>query len=296
MPSTLELKRRIRSIKSTKKITRAMQMISAAKMRKAQQAAFASRSYSDLAWQIINNLADKVDPKYHALLSQRNAAKKVGVILVTTNRGYVGGFNSNLNNSVRKYIFEQKEMEVVADLVVMGKKGREAMVRMGANVVADFPKHERTISVNEISPLSKLIVGEYLKGTYSQILIVYTHFISTITQKAVMKQLLPFKSHDPGNKKSLPVESKSQKYEYVFEPSPDQVLEYLIPRILESQIYQAVLESDASEHSARMIMMKNATDAANDLVDDLTLVYNKLRQANITKELSEITAGKIALE
>jgi F-type H+-transporting ATPase subunit gamma len=297
MAGSIEIKRRIKSVKSTKKITRAMQMVSAAKMRKAQAAALQSRTYSDLAWQIITNLSSKVDPKYHALLAQdenQKSAKKVAVILVTSNRGLIGGFNTNLINALKKTLAKNKEeMDLAAEIEVMGKKGREAMLRMNQTIVADFPKQDRTIGIGEILPISKMIIDEYLAGKYSKIIIAYTHYVSTLTQKPVVKQLLPFETTGHEN---LPEHSGKSNYEYEFEPTPNDVLDYLVPRILESQIYQAILESDASEHSARMIMMKNATDAASDLIDDLTLTYNQLRQANITKELAEITAGRIALE
>lgn len=294
MAGTREIKRRIKSIRSTKKITRAMQMISAAKMRRAQQAAFASRPYSDLAWQIVKSLSDKVDPKYHSLLKRDLNNKKTGVILISSNRGLIGSFNTNLTNLVRKNLTAQKDAEIIADIIAVGKKGRDAMLRVGNSVFAEFTKVDRTVRIEEILPIAKLVVDEYIKGNYGRIVIVYTHFVSTITQKPVIKQLLPLpvEEHSQG----LQTESKNRHYEYLFEPDPQEVLDYLLPRILESQIYQAVLESDASEHSSRMLMMKNATDAATDLIDDLTLTYNKLRQANITKELAEITAGKIALE
>ncbi len=295
MPSTIELKRRLKSIKSTKKITRAMQMISAAKMRKAQAAAMQSRTYSALAWEIITNLSKKIDPKYHALLAASSVAaksKRVAVILVSTNRGQVGGFNTALVNTVKKYLATQnEEMELAAELVVVGKKGRDAMLRIGQTIVADFPKQDRTVGIQEILPISKLIIDEYLAGKYSRVIVAYTHFVSTLSQKPTIKNLLPF--HADPHHKDLP---QAKQHEYTFEPDPNSVLEYLVPRIIESQIYQAILESDASEHSARMIMMKSATDNASELIEDLTLTYNQLRQANITKELAEITAGRIALE
>ncbi|MDB4940215.1 MAG: synthase gamma subunit [Candidatus Doudnabacteria bacterium] len=304
MPGLIEVKRRLKSVKSTKKITRAMQMISAAKMRKAQIAAVQSRTYSSLAWEIITNLAHKVDPKYHALLSQKNNTKKIAVILISTNRGQVGGFNTNLINSVKRFFLDQpkgpEEVHIAADLIVMGRKGREAMVRLGESVIADFPKSDKTIGISEILPISKLITEDYLAGKYSKVVLAYTHYVSTLSQKPLIKQLLPFKSEgdkaDPDKHKDLPEHYKKNNFEYLFEPSPDKVLDYLVPRILDSQVYQAILESNASEHSARMIMMKNATDAASDLIEDLTLTYNQVRQANITKELAEITAGRIALE
>lgn len=298
MPGTREIKRRIRSVGSTKKITRAMQMISAVKMRKAQAAVLASRTYSRLAWQIITNLSDKVDPKYNRLLETpaANDQNKIGIILISTNRGMVGGFNTNLLNAVNKYLASQKDDgELVAELVAVGRKGRDAVIRMGKTVVAEFDKYDRTLHVDEIAPLSKLVINDYLAGKYSKIVIAYTEFVSTIVQHPKITQILPLAATEhPEHLKET--DSHGLHYEYLFEPDPVKVLDYLLPRIIQSQIYQAILENDAAEHSARMIMMKNATDAADDLISDLTLTYNQLRQANITKELAEITAGRIALE
>lgn len=302
MAGTLELKRRIKSVTSTKKITRAMQMVSAAKMRKAQSAALASRTYSRLAWQIVTNLADQVDPEYHRLLqtntAKGNAEKKIGLILVSSNRGLIGSFNSNLLALTNKYLESEENTELIAEVTVVGKKGRDALLRMGKNIVAEFPKHDRTVPIDEIVPLSQMVIVDHLAGKYSKIVIAYTDFISTITQKPKIVQLLPLPTTE--HHEHLPdtelAGKKKYHFEYLFEPRPQEVLDYLLPRIIQAQIYQAILESDASEHSARMVMMKNATDAANDLIDDLTLTYNQLRQANITKELAEITAGRIAVE
>ena len=291
MPGTKEIKRRVRSVNSTKKITRAMQMVSAVKMRKAQSAVLSSRAYSNLAWQIVTDLADRVDPKYHALLGQpEKSNKKVGIILITTNRGLVGAFNANLIAAVHQFIRDNNlQADVLAELIAVGRKGKEAMVRVGRTVVAEFPKIDRNIRIEEIFPLSKMAVEEYLKGKYSRIIVAYTHFISTIKQQPVIKQILPLKQD--GAAEHLPDHLKNFSYEYLFEPDPNAVLDYLLPRIIDAQIYQAVLENDAAEHSARMVMMKNATDAATELIQDLTLTFNQLRQANITKELAEIIAG-----
>jgi F-type H+-transporting ATPase subunit gamma len=298
MPGSREIKRRIRSIGSTKKITRAMQMVSAVKMRKAQAAAVNSRTYSKLAWQIVTNLSQRIDPKYHKLLAEGDNSKKIGIILVTTNRGLVGAFNANLISAVNQYIAENKlRADLMPEVITFGKKGRDTMLRRGARVMAEFEKPERAISTEEIFPISKLAVDQFVSGNYGKILIAYTQFISTVKQKSVIKQILPLKQ--PEQAENLPADSsadlpehyKKFNYEYLFEPNPQEVLEYLLPRIIDSQIYQAALENDASEHSARMVMMKNATDAATDLIDDLTLAFNQLRQANITKELSEIIAG-----
>jgi F-type H+-transporting ATPase subunit gamma len=284
MPGLQEIDRRIKSIKSTKKVTRAMQMVSASKMRKAQSATIGSRSYAEKARELISEISQAIDSN-HVLLRNFPDKNKVGIILITTNRGLVGSFNTNLLNTLKRY--EKDNTEVLAELVVVGKKGREATARSKKNIIAEFPKLDTTISVEDIYPLAKLITDSYSSGNFREIVLIYNHFVSTLSQKPTLKTLLPFKL---GNTE------KEATAEHLYEPSPEIVMNQLIPRIIESQLYQAILESDASEHSARMVMMKNATEAAGDLIQDLTLTFNQLRQNKITTELSEITAGKIALE
>jgi F-type H+-transporting ATPase subunit gamma len=242
------------------------------------------------------------------LLKQFPNAKKIGVIVLSTNRGLVGSLNSNLIGKIKEIDGgngvkgNHGAHETIAELVVYGKKAKVIAQRMGKNIIADFNKLDRTITTEDIFPLAKLITDSYLTGEYKKIVIIYNHFVSTAVQKPTVKQLLPFgesgqwsvdsgQSLLPTTHYPLPTGS-----DYLFEPTPTEVLEHLLPRIIESQLYQTILESDASEHSARMIMMKNATDAAGDLVGDLTLTYNRLRQGKITTELAEITAGRIALE
>ncbi len=287
MPGTQELTRRIKSIKSTRKITRAMQMVAASKMRKAQNATLASRNYSALAWDLIVNLYGKV-PFDHPLLQQHPEAKKIGIVLITSNRGQVGSFNTNLIHTLRQV--EQDNSELIAEVVVIGRKGRDAALRTKRTIAAEFEKADATIHVEFVYPLAKLVSDQFRSGEYKKIYVLYNHFVSTLSQKPVAKQLFPF------NATVMKEISNERQSEYQFEPDPQEVISHLIPRIIESQLYQAILESDASEHSARMVMMKNATEAAGDLIDDLTLTFNKIRQDKITTELSEITAGKSALE
>lgn len=209
------------------------------------------------------------------------------MILVTTNRGLVGSFNTNL---IKKALAEEKlEPELLTELVVIGRKGRDVMKRLEKNIVAEFPKMDATIPVKDVYPMVQLLIEKFNTGEYKKIYVVYNHFISMLSQEPKVKQLLPVipKSTE---------ETQTIGSDVIFEPSAETVLNNLLPRILESQVYQAILESDASEHSARMMMMKNATEAAGDLIDDLTLTYNQLRQNKITTELAEITAGRIALE
>ncbi len=330
MPSIKELKTKIRSVQSTRKITRAMQMVSAAKMRKSQMAVLSSRTYSSLAWELITNLTGSANgviqsaaegsqkrdysdafrmaplekPGIDHLLKSYPNAKKIGIILLGTNRGFVGSLNTNLIAQFKNI----EDTEVISEVVVYGRKAKDLARIFHKNMVADFEKQDRTITTQDIFPLAKYITDAYVTGQYKKIVIVYNHFVSTLTQKPSVKQLLPFGetsanwTEDRGQKKeqstSLPTTHYQlpTKSDYLFEPSPELVLNHLVPRIIESQIYQAILESDASEHSARMVMMKNATEAAGDLIADYTLTYNQLRQNKITTELAEITAGKIALE
>ncbi len=284
MPSTQELTRRIKSVKSTRKITRAMQMISAAKMRKSQLSAFASRTYADLAQDLIRTLGGARESDSH-LLKSFPKATKLGVVLVTTNKGLVGSFNTNVLNKLRE--LELGEPELLSEVVAIGKKGRDNMVRSNKNLIAEFPKQDATQHIKEVYPIVRTISAAYATGEYKRIVVVYNHFVSTLVQKPTVKELLPFQEIR---------DERGSGPMVIYEPTKKVVFHELLPRIIESQIYQAILESDASEHSARMLMMKNATDAAGDLIDDLTLTFNQLRQSKITTELSEITAGKIALE
>ncbi len=318
MPGIKELKNRIRSVKSTRKITKAMQMVSAAKMRKAQTAVVNSRTYAGLARELIESVmlqsgsvvspfmgspkdnaasgitADK-SANYSAaapLLQTYETATKTGVILLSTNTGLVGGLNNNLIPKVRG-------VETVAEIITYGKKAKNIAKTLQKTINADFEKKDRFLTSEDIYPLAQYVSNLYKTGQYKKIVIVYNQYVSTLVQKAIIKQLLPFTpSSDSATMPDKPknTEVASKNTDYLFEPTPAQVLEHLIPRIIESQIYQAILESNASEHSARMVMMKNATEAAGDLIDDYTLTYNQLRQGKITTELSEITAGRIALE
>ncbi len=290
MPGTRELTRRIKSIKSTRKITRAMQLISAAKMRKSQMATLASRTYAKLAWELISSLGTDAAAS-SPLIQTFPEAKKVGIVIISSNRGQVGGFNNNLFKKIKEY--EEAEPELLTEFVVLGKKGRDNSLRLKKSILAEFEKLDTTIPVERIYPLIKLLTQSYKSGKYRKILIVYNHFASTLSQVPTIKTLLPFSTEQP---KETPETKNTAMTEALFEPSPKEVAEHLLPRILESQVYQAILESDASEHSARMVMMKNATESAGELIDDLTLTFNQLRQTKITTELSEITAGKIALE
>ena len=276
-----------------------MQMVSAAKMRKAQTAVLASRTYSSLAWELILSLASKIHSSEPLMLTYPHA-KKVGIVLLGSNRGLVGSLNSNLASKIAEI---GGQGEVISEAVVFGRQAKRIAQRTGEPILADFEKVEKTITSEDIYPLAKYITDAYVSGEYKSIVIIYNHFVSTLIQRPTIKQLLPFIPTAPSsvsdvtsNDERPDDEMEEIDLDYIFEPTPKDVLEHLVPRIVESQLYQTILESDASEHSARMVMMKNATEAAGDLIANLTLTYNQLRQNKITTELAEITAGRIALE
>lgn len=291
MPSTKEIRRRIKSIKSTRQITKAMELVSAAKMRKAQMQTLATRAYAHYAWELVQNLTAKSDPRIHKLLRKPAQTNKVLMIVMTSNRGLIGGFNNNIVQTAFNYAKQFSN----TNTITLGKKGRDSLRKQGFNIVADFEKKDSSAGVLDINSLAKLAVDDFIAGKYDKVVLVYMDFVSTLVQKPHVLELLPLGKQDLslGNESERSEETKA---EYLFEPTIDIVLEHVLPKLTVMQIYQALLETNAAEHSARMVAMKNATDAAGDLVSELTLEYNQLRQGKITTELSEITAGRIALE
>jgi F-type H+-transporting ATPase subunit gamma len=330
MANTKDIQRRIKSISNTKKITKAMEMVAAAKMRKAIEADLKTRTYANLSWGTVLNLSKAAggNGETHPLLAPRDEVKKVGIVLITSNRGLCGGFNTMIVNkvheSIKKYHKLGEKAEIEAELVLMGKRGAAIHHQHGHSIVAEFPKLDLAAEVAEIVPIAKMVINEYLSGKYDKIMVAYTDFISASKQVPRVKQLLPVdisaedeylgivgQSPQVGVDKEL-IEAKQDKYlssapstgsgqgkfvyEYTFEPSPREVLDEMLPRLIEVQLYQALLESNASEHSARMTAMHQATEAAGDMVAELTLSYNKARQASITAEIAEISAGANALQ
>lgn len=305
--ATREIRRRIRSIKNTRQITKAMELVSAAKMRRAVVNVLATRTYADLGWQLLRELAHRTDPSHHPLLVPRESVKRVGLVLVSSNRGLCGGFNHQLVERVNTYIARHKTEQagMEADFVAVGKRGRDITFRYGHSIIAEFKKPDITTRIEEITPIAKLVITDYLNGRYDKVVLAYTDFISPLSQKPRLKQILPISQEsDPflGSARAANVSPAEQEvtsapwpFEYLFEPSADEVLEQLLPRLIEVQVYQALLESDASEHSARMLAMRNASDAAKDMIDSLTLAYNQARQAGITQELAEIVGGTVAV-
>lgn len=291
MPSTKEIRRRIKSVKSTRQITKAMELVSAAKMRKAQTQALATRAYARYAWELVQNLTRKSDPRMHRLLHQPRLTghqpqgrMSALLIVMSSNRGLIGGFNNNIVSAAQALAGQFSNVDVVS----LGKKGRDSLKKLGFNIAADFEKKDTASSVLDINALAKLAVEDFLAGKYSRVALVYMDFISTLQQKPRVMNLLPLRAPEA-------VDANGSSADYLFEPTADEVLENVLPKLTVMQIYQALLETNAAEHSARMVAMKNASDSAGDIISELTLEYNQLRQAGITREISEIVAGKLAL-
>lgn len=285
MSSLKEIRGRVKSVKNTRQITKAMQLVASVKMKKSQAKSLASSPYAEAAWEIIGQLMGKVNSSEHDLLKVRQGKKSL-IILVTTNRGLCGGLNAK---ALKKAVELSKNKEV--DFITVGKKGRDFLRIYGYNIVADFSDDYDKFDETSASPVVKVAIDDYLKGQYSDVYLIYTHFVNTLSQEPKVVPILPFTKENFAD--IVTEDYKETGIIYNFEPSIEEVLGEMIERILEFKLYQAVLENAASEHSARMVAMKNATDNAGDLIEDLTLYANKVRQANITKELSEIVAGSL---
>lgn len=304
MAKTREIRRTIVSVKSTAQVTKAMELVSASKMKKAVDNALASRFYAERARDILYKLSEAVtDPL--PLLRKVNNGKYL-LVVISTDRGLCGGMNSKLFHKVAKYKTEQDQKPKAPqfDFVTVGRKATQFISRTDAKIVASFPAMSNYSKLKDIYPLSKLLVEEFSQGHYEKILIAYTNFKSALTQEAVLRRLLPLsrpaldeivEGIDPHGKEESSKEEKKTNKLYLFEPSAEELLEALLLRLTEMQIYQAVLESSASEHSARMLAMRNASDNAKEIISDLTLTLNKERQALITQEIAEISAGTAVL-
>lgn len=292
MASTRDLRRRIKSIKNTSQITKAMQMVAASKMRRAQQAAIAGRPYADLMNQALGEVTASAGDFTHPLIEKREGNKR-GILLITTDKGLCGALNTNILRDVDK---EDKDKS--ANFVCAGKKGGQYVHRTKRNLTAEF-HYTDTPEFAEARKISTYVQDMFTKGEVDRVDVMFTNFVSTLTQTPETRPLLPIgeihalESDVSGAGQTAELHAGST--EFLFEPSANDVLGSLLPHYLNFQIYQMLLESKASEHSARMVAMKNATDNAGQIIKDLTLEYNKLRQAAITNELLEITTAQMAL-
>ena len=291
MPSTRDIRRRIKSVKNTAQITKAMQMVAASKMRKAQQAAISGRPYATLMNSVLAQVTAHAGDFSHPLIEVREIRKRA-VIIVSSDKGLAGALNSNLTREVAK-LDKDKTVHIAA-----GKKGAQFISRTKRNLAAEFT-YKDAPQFAEARAISRFAQDLFLKGEVDAVDILFTNFISTLTQKPEIRPLLPV-GEIRGVSAGLDGEEHGEALaadakEYLFEPGPDAVLGSLLPHYLNFQVFQILLEAKASEQSARMVAMKNATDNAKQLIKDLTLEYNKLRQANITKELLEITSAAMAM-
>jgi F-type H+-transporting ATPase subunit gamma len=277
--SQRDIRRRIAADRNIKQITRAMQFVAASKLKRAQDATLAARPYSEKIDEILADLAAVLGEDSHPLLAARTEGRRI-VVLVTTDAGLAGPLNTNTIRFVARDIADyQGDLAVVT----VGRKGRDAMRRNRVPLEAHFDGLGDRPSFADVVPLARLVTDGFLGGAFGRVDIVYSHFVSTLTQRPTLDPLLPITPTEdtagiPGN-------------QFIFEPGPGAVLEQLVPRYVATRLYQAVLENKASEQSSKMIAMKNATDNAQELIDDLTLEYNKVRQANITREMIEIATG-----
>ena len=287
MPSGKEIRNKIKSVENTRKITKAMEMVAASKMRKAQDRMRAARPYGEKIRRVAGNLAHALTEYKHPFLVKREAVKNVGIILVTSDKGLCGGLNSN---ALRLVVGKMKEWDAAGAKTAatcIGGKGFGFMQRAGVNVVSHVTGMGDTPHLEKLIGPVKVQLDAYMKGEIDALYIVSTRFINTMKQEPVIEQLLPLSGDDVGSART--------KWDYVYEPEAKAVIDDLLIRYVEALIYQAVAENMASEQSARMVAMKSASDNAKNVIGELKLVYNKTRQAAITKELSEIVSGAAAV-
>lgn len=284
MPSERDLRRRAKSVKNIQQLTRAMQLVAASKMRRAQESVLASRPFEEKLRTVLNDLAPYADPEVSPLLQRRDPVKKASVILITTDRGLVGPMNVNLLRATLRWAEEQPAVSYVA----VGRKGIGSLRRLRAPITAEFPGIPDRPTTVDTNVIARAAVEEFLKGEVDEVHLAFTRFINTLRQEPVMRKLLPLVPEDEDLDDLPPLQ-------YVFEPDPETVLDLILPRFVEVAVYQAILESKASQFSAQMVSMRNATDAAGDLISELALAANKARQTRITKEMLEIASGAEAL-
>ncbi len=318
MAGTKEIKQRIKSVKNTKKITKAMELVAASKMKRAISKAVSSRLYANYSWELLTSLSERLEgieqPYFsgHSKTSKNKDNQKTLFVLITSNGGLCGSYNSQI---IKKAISSLKEAVHVqpgqlsgsdldmVDIITVGKKGDHAMRRIGQNVIASFLELPDNSNLSDILPLSKIIIDEFKVGKYEKVYIAYTDFISALNQKAHVKQILPIAKEDlkdlienlgEESHGEIKVDNKN-KVPYIFEGNINTIVESLAEKLVRMQIYHMILESNASEQSSRMMAMKNASEAAGEMINDLTLVFNKERQASITQEISEISAGMASI-
>lgn len=307
--SLRDIRRKMKAITSTRQVTKAMELVAASKMRRAVQHAQALRRYALHAWEILLSIG-RTHASGHPFLMQRKVKRLLGIAF-TSDRGLCGSLNAQLLRSLQRYIQSVSALGSFEsmDFITVGRKGHQMLTRQNRTVIATFPSLSNHPTINDVRPIARLAIDEFNKGTYDHVVLVYTDFISPVVQQASVKVLLPFSPSEVREVLGTLAESRKQTkeeaeirhtdigkgQEYLFEPTAAEVLDVILPQLTETQVFQAVLESVASEHSARMLAMHNATDSASEILDDITLTYNQTRQASITAELAELSAGAAAL-
>jgi F-type H+-transporting ATPase subunit gamma len=274
-----------------------MQMVAASKMRRAQEQVLATRPYSEKAWEVLTHLAAQrgVAEAVHPLLQRRDNIRTVGMVLVTADKGLCGSYNHNMIQQALRFI---AELPYPVELITVGKRGRDTMWRLGKQIVAEFSDLPPQPRLLDITPIARTAIDNFVSGRFDVVYLAHTDFINTLIQRPAIWQLLPIRPLDLGVtpiSEHRQTRTEPKQIEYIYEPDPGMILNTVLPRFTELQIYQAILEALASEHSARMVAMRSATENANELLDDLTLTYNRARQEAITKEMLDIAGGAEAL-
>jgi F-type H+-transporting ATPase subunit gamma len=291
------------SIRNIGQITRAMELIAVTRLRRAQQRVLASRPYADKIKEVLSELVERVTPAggdggggaeesdaavLHPLLDRRATIERIGVIVLTTDRGLCGALNANVIRAALQYTYEQQNAGRIVELIVVGRKGLQAMRRQEVNIVAEFTGMGDYPDIAKTTPISRLAMDSFIGRQYDEVVFIYPRYVSTMRQEPTVVPLLPIQPPE------RPEGERVAEVDYIYEPTPPEVLAALLPRFVEMQIYQAVLELVASEFSARMVAMRNASDNAKELLNDLRLGYNKARQATITREIIEVASGAAA--
>ncbi len=289
MPSLKDVKRKISGVKKTKQITKAMNMVASAKLRGAQQRIERFRPYADKFFEMLGDLAGKADEAAHPLLEVREEIKTVGIVLITSDRGLCGSFNANLIKAGLKLAAEKLAAGKAVKFYSIGKKGRDAARRSNYELASIYADQMNSFDFTLANTVGMEIINAYIQGVLDEVIIVYGQFVSLAKQEPVVRTVLPIASQEVQ-------EQPSGASEYIYEPDVEGLLAELLPRFIKVQVYRGLLDTSASEHAARMTAMDNATKACDDMVDSLTLVYNKTRQAAITKELMDIVGGAEALK
>lgn len=296
--STRAIKGKISSVGNIKKITKAMEMVAASKMRKAVDKALAGRVYAEAALNLLNSLVK--ERNLDSPLLHVGKGNKIIFVIITSNKGLCGGYNVLVQKKVREYIRDEKISPDDISVIAIGKYAERFAKRLGVKIVATFHDSLENPTSEDVRPIASILSEEFLKGECSKSVLFYTRFVSALSQKAVTRTILPVKDSvverfiEQAGDEEKKFEKESMAL-YLFEPSEERVLEEVIPRLIETMLYEGTLESVASEHSSRMMAMRNATDNAGTLVDELTLSYNRARQATVTREIAEISAGADAL-